>query len=291
MAAPAFRQISSVSGATRNGTVTITKPTGTVNDDIMVCFFYVETDNAVTHPDGWSDAFETVDNNGATYAHRLYVYWKRASGEGADYTFTWTGNVWQEAIIVSYSGCITTGSPIDNSTSGKVESATVDQSGNNPDIFPTLSFSTNVADTELIYFCQTSVSLPATCDPSSGFGEIGQVSEMEIADKDQVSIGATGNVVSTVSGTGSNGMGSTSAIMVALKPPAALTIEQEGFRWRNDDGNESAATWKANQDTDLSAAAESTARLRIILNGTGDPTAKDFLLEGKLSTDSDWVKI
>lgn len=291
MASPAFRQISSVSGATRNGTVTINKPTGTLDNDIMLCFFYVETDNAVTHPEGWSDAIETVDNNGATYAHRLYVYWKRASGEGADYTFTWTGNVWQEAIIVSYSGCITTGSPIDNSTSGKVESATVDQAANNPDIFPTLSFSTTVSDTKLVYFCNTSVTLPATCDPSSGFAERGQVSEMEIADKDQASTGSTGSVVSTVTGTGSNGMGSTSAIMVALKPPAALALDQEGFRWRNDDGTESTATWKANQDADLTASAGDKYRLRVIVNATGDPAAKDYLLEGKLSTDSTWVKI
>jgi hypothetical protein len=71
----------------------------------------------------------------------------------------------------------------------------------------------------------------------------------------------------------------------------AASLDQEGFRWRNDDGNETTATWNANQDTDISAGAGINKRLRVIVNATGDPAAKDFLLEGKKSTDSDWIKI
>lgn len=78
----------------------------------------------------------------------------------------------------------------------------------------------------------------------------------------------------------------------SITPAAAtVTIEQEGFRWRNDDGNETTATFAANQDTSISAGASTNRRLRVLLNATGDPSAKLFQLEGKKSTDSEWVKI
>ena len=51
------------------------------------------------------------------------------------------------------------------------------------------------------------------------------------------------------------------------------TVEQEGYRWRNDDGSESAATWLASQDTPLTLDVGTSARLRVLLNGTLDPAA------------------
>jgi hypothetical protein len=72
---------------------------------------------------------------------------------------------------------------------------------------------------------------------------------------------------------------------------AAATLEQEGFRWRNDDGNETTATWKDAQDANISNPAGQNVRLRVIINASGDPTTKQFQLEGQLSGDSNWVKI
>jgi len=51
----------------------------------------------------------------------------------------------------------------------------------------------------------------------------------------------------------------------------AATVTQEGFRWRNDDGSETTATWLAAQDTNASLDIGETARLRMILDATGDP--------------------
>lgn len=45
------------------------------------------------------------------------------------------------------------------------------------------------------------------------------------------------------------------------------TLDQEGFRWRNDDGSETSATWKAAQDTDLTAPLSANVRLRALVNG------------------------
>jgi hypothetical protein len=47
------------------------------------------------------------------------------------------------------------------------------------------------------------------------------------------------------------------------------TLEQEGYRWRNDDGSESAATWKASQDTTASVTVSDNVRLRMLINRTG----------------------
>ena len=72
---------------------------------------------------------------------------------------------------------------------------------------------------------------------------------------------------------------------------AGATLEQEGFRFRKDDGDETTATWDAAQDANIQAPAGTTKRLRFIVNATGDPDATQYQLEGKLSTDSAWTKI
>jgi len=71
---------------------------------------------------------------------------------------------------------------------------------------------------------------------------------------------------------------------------AVATLDQEGFRWRNDDGSESAATWRQIQDTNDSIGVEANIRLRMLLNGTEDPASKQFKIQCKKKTDpaSEW---
>jgi len=59
-------------------------------------------------------------------------------------------------------------------------------------------------------------------------------------------------------------------------------IEQEGFRFRNDDGSESAATWKANQDVNINLAADTAFRLRFLLKATGNPDSIDAQAEARV---------
>jgi hypothetical protein len=46
----------------------------------------------------------------------------------------------------------------------------------------------------------------------------------------------------------------------------AIVTEQEGFRFRNDDGSESTATWKQNQDVNATIAVDQNFRLRFLIN-------------------------
>lgn len=68
-------------------------------------------------------------------------------------------------------------------------------------------------------------------------------------------------------------------------------IEQEGFRWRDDDGSESSASWLQLQDVNIVRAASTTTRLRTLLNATDDPATAQYQLEYKKSTDSTYRKI
>ncbi|QQS15430.1 MAG: hypothetical protein IPK84_03610 [Candidatus Moraniibacteriota bacterium] len=68
-------------------------------------------------------------------------------------------------------------------------------------------------------------------------------------------------------------------------------IEQEGFRFRNDDGSESAATWMQNQDTNASQYKNTNVRLRMLLDTPSDPISIPFRLEYKKSTESVYKKV
>jgi hypothetical protein len=71
----------------------------------------------------------------------------------------------------------------------------------------------------------------------------------------------------------------------------AATLDQEGFRFRNDDGDEDAASFAAGQDTNLTAPLDTNLRVRFIVNAIGDPAATQYQLEAKLSTESDYWKV
>jgi len=69
-------------------------------------------------------------------------------------------------------------------------------------------------------------------------------------------------------------------ILVGVREPSgAATLTQHSFRFFSDDGSESAATAKAAINTNVTLSANDIARLRLLLDATGDPTGKQFQLE------------
>ena len=63
---------------------------------------------------------------------------------------------------------------------------------------------------------------------------------------------------------------------------SSTAIEQKNFRFRNDDDSEPAATWKANQDTNITLAADTAFRLRFLLKATGNPDSIDAQAEARV---------
>jgi len=66
--------------------------------------------------------------------------------------------------------------------------------------------------------------------------------------------------------------------------------EQEGFRWRNDDGTEITATWRQAQDVDEDVAKEKNIRLRVLIDSTGNLTTQQATLQYKRDDEaaSEW---
>jgi len=71
------------------------------------------------------------------------------------------------------------------------------------------------------------------------------------------------------------------------------SMEQEGFRWRNDDGSESAATWAENQDVNHSVEKNTHRRLRVLMNATGDYASLQATLQFRRvgDADSEWENV
>ena len=79
-------------------------------------------------------------------------------------------------------------------------------------------------------------------------------------------------------------------IVIDETPPTgapAVSLTQEGFRFRNDDGSQTAATWVALQDTGVEFPAGQKLRLRALIDAAGSPASSQFQLEVKKSTDPD----
>jgi len=72
---------------------------------------------------------------------------------------------------------------------------------------------------------------------------------------------------------------------------ASGTLEQEGFRFRNDDGSESAATWLAAQDTNIIQPKTTNTRLRMLLNSTLNRGSEQYRLEYRAVGGSTWTAI
>jgi hypothetical protein len=68
--------------------------------------------------------------------------------------------------------------------------------------------------------------------------------------------------------------------------------EQEGFRFRQDDGSESAATWEALQDTNVTLATETNYRLRVTsVVSVADPATATAILQYRKVGDPTWETV
>jgi hypothetical protein len=70
----------------------------------------------------------------------------------------------------------------------------------------------------------------------------------------------------------------------------AAALEQYGYRWRNDDGSETTATWAASQNVNLTSAV-GPYRLRVGINGTADNSSYQYQLEWRVSGSGTWRKV
>lgn len=90
---------------------------------------------------------------------------------------------------------------------------------------------------------------------------------------------------------GGSGLGSAAVAVEILQIAASATLDQESFRFGNDDGSENAHTWAAAQDTNIFAAAGVTRLANIIVNATGTVGAKTFKLQVRKVGEPTWQDV
>lgn len=70
-------------------TTTVTKPTGTVDGDLLIVTLGTRTDTVTGVPSGWT-LIDSLDTNPGSNI-LMYTYWKIAASEGASWDWTWSG--------------------------------------------------------------------------------------------------------------------------------------------------------------------------------------------------------
>jgi hypothetical protein len=78
-----------------NASITVNKPSGTVNGDIMVLFFATNGTGAITPPSGWTNRASLTNGN-----YKYHAYTKTAASEGSNYTFTFTSTTTNTSAII-----------------------------------------------------------------------------------------------------------------------------------------------------------------------------------------------
>lgn len=216
MALPAYASAGTVLGGSNSTTANVAVPSGVAANDVILVFFWVETTQAVTPPAGFTlapDCPVIVTTN----AHRLHIFWKRATGaDTGTYAFTVAaGLVWRDAVAVRYTGCITTGNPIDVTNAATRNTAT---SGVTPAVIDN-----TLGPDRLLVFAATNYNAGTWTQPS-GFTQRANFNGLTTSTKSLAVAASTGSLTATCSTNGSS-----AAWIGALIPPQSYkTIARSG---------------------------------------------------------------
>jgi len=207
--AVAFRSKDQGGGAAGTSTVA-SAPAGLANDDILIYWVYKENTAAITWPSGFSEVGSIAASNSS---FKLYVAWKRAASESGTYTASWTGSAWRNYGLEAYSGCVTSGSPMDATPTTQANGSS------SSDTCP--SITTATANAMLACGAANFDGSFATGYPSGMNGRITQDGDLGIADLIIASPGATGTKVFSLSVASQN-----VGISLALTPAGSFNPTQ-----------------------------------------------------------------
>jgi hypothetical protein len=211
----AFRAVATNTATSSPSSVTITKPTGTVDNDVMLAGLSCDG-GSITPPAGWT----LVQSLPSTDADQIFeVYRKVAASEGANYQFNLSGVFEVVGAIVSYSGCDTT-TPVNQSSERAGGSDEAD-----PQTVVATAITPSVNDCMIVYFGSVDLTNTATVTWTHPGGYTERVDEdganglcpLNVAELLQTSAVSTG-AVSAVADNNNSRTGETLAILVALAP-------------------------------------------------------------------------
>lgn len=207
MVAPAFGAAGTYLAGGVRTTVSVPVPSGVTNNQVVLSHLYIEASGAVTPPTGFTEITPAAVTTGTVTVGR--VFWKRATGsDSGTYAFT-TPNAFSEAVAERYTGCVTSGSPIDVSNSAQRSSAGTTT--------PSVSVTTTGRD-RLLVWSATSVQIGPWTPPTGYTERVDTGREISVATDELAAAGSSGSVT----GTGPSAF--MTAWLVALIPITSDTV-------------------------------------------------------------------
>ena len=84
---------------------------------------------------------------------------------------------------------------------------------------------------------------------------------------------------------------SAAATVTVFDDTGGVTVVQAAYRWRNDDGTQTTATWAAAENTDIELLPGSTVRLRLLLDTTAAIDGQPYTLYYKRTIDDAYAPV
>lgn len=287
MPAPTYRSFSKTDYLGAQVNTVIPAPAGIVNGDLLLFILIIAGTTPVTPtpPAGLtllSGPSTVTDLSSFNAVRRLY--YKFAASESGSYTFT-------HASSTSQGLCICVQNP-----NGNAPTATTN--GGTGNVSTALGVTTLSANAWVGFVDHNWVLYAGTASPPTGttptFTERYDAANslMYFAEGVLAAQGATGDKTHPNQNTDNTATYVWGAYLITVPDVVVTTtLDQEGYRWRNDDGSETTATWKAAQDTTVTLAPGETGRLRTIINATGDPPSAGYLLQVRKVGDPSYKNI
>lgn len=237
----ALRAYSVASHGSAPSSLNVTKPTGVVDGDVMVAFVTISGDKTISVvPTGWNTIGSQTTGT-ATGDVTTAAYWRRASGEGASYTWEFSAGVDCAIAILAYSGVLASGSPINTSNYNIITGSTLTPAcpSVTPSTAPSLvlyAFGVNpshVGDTT--FAAISGLSKRAEADPA---GSTTNRAVLCVYDDSKTTTAATGSKTTTINGSAKavtwsviltpEGEGGTGTPIQITVQPATQTSTNEG---------------------------------------------------------------
>lgn len=224
-----FRSAATAANGAAPVSITVNKPAGTIDDDVMIAFVTISADRTIAAaPAGWT-LLDSRSTGTATGDCRTAVYYKVADGEGSSYVWDFSAAADCAAAILTYSD-VSTDTPINVSGYRLMSSSATVHTA--PSVTPTTddtititAYGTNpVFDGDTTFTTPAGLTARAEADPGAGTTNR---AVLKVFDAATSTTDPTGDQTTTL-----NNSAKGVAFTVTLAPLAAadLTVTVQAYR-------------------------------------------------------------
>lgn len=123
MVAPLYEAAGTYLAGGSAASADIVVPAGTAAGKIVLVHLYKENTAAVTPPAGFTECTNSPIST-VSSVNSQHIFWKRlTAADAGTYSFSWTGAVWRDGVATLYSGCATTGTPVEINNAAQLSTA------------------------------------------------------------------------------------------------------------------------------------------------------------------------